>query len=117
LTYDRAVDTAPAWSPDGRQIAFVSSRGNPAGNSSLYLMQADGSAPHRLNKDGPEALNEVAPAWSPSAQVLVFGASQVRSGAQGFQLHLIGVNGQAQTQIQLASPEPALTVASPAWQP
>ena len=36
---------APQWSPDGTEIAFTRSRGNVA---DLFVMNADGSNPHRL---------------------------------------------------------------------
>ena len=40
LTRHPANDCHPAWSPDGRRIAFVSRRD---GNSEIYVMNADGS--------------------------------------------------------------------------
>jgi Tol biopolymer transport system component len=39
----------PAWSPDGRSIAFVSDRD---GRYEVYLMNADGSGTRRLTEDG-----------------------------------------------------------------
>ena len=39
----------PAWSPDGRKIAFVSRRD---GNSEIYVMNADGSAQENLTRTG-----------------------------------------------------------------
>src|SRR5205807_246667 len=42
LTNNPAADSWPAWSPDGSEIAFLSSR-SPAG---MYVMNADGSNPH-----------------------------------------------------------------------
>ena len=38
----------PAWSPDGRTLAFESSRD---GNDEIYVMNADGSNRHRLTRD------------------------------------------------------------------
>ena len=40
LTSDPAVDFDPAWSPDGRRIAFVSDRD---GNREIYVMVVPGS--------------------------------------------------------------------------
>jgi len=39
LTYGEYDNTAPRWSPDGKQIAFISNRG---GNTSLWVVQIPG---------------------------------------------------------------------------
>ena len=44
-----APDDAPAWSPDGRKIAFVSDRD---GTFEVYVMNADGSGQQRLTQHG-----------------------------------------------------------------
>lgn len=59
-------DTAPAISPDSRQIAFMSRRD---GNWEIYLVNADGSNPQRLTDD---AADDGLPAWSPDGAVLAF---------------------------------------------
>jgi Tol biopolymer transport system component len=61
---------SPAWSPDGKQIAFV--RANWRGNyeRSLWVMDADGSAQQALVTHGPVG----APSWSPDGTQLAFGA-------------------------------------------
>ena len=51
LTDDPAVDTGPAWSPDGSQIAFNTGRWSPTPGkvtSSIALMNADGSHVRQL---------------------------------------------------------------------
>jgi TolB protein len=55
LTRGGANEFAPAWSPDGNRIAFISDRD---GNDQLYVMRADGSGIVRLtsgqaDKDTP----------------------------------------------------------------
>ena len=59
-------DEKPVWSPDGRQIAFVSNR---AGNYDIYVMQADGSGVRRLTSH--DAL-EHDPSWTPDGRAIVF---------------------------------------------
>jgi TolB protein len=49
LTTARGIDTQPAWAPNGRQIAFTSTR---SGSPQIYLMDADGSNVRRLTFDG-----------------------------------------------------------------
>ncbi len=59
LTRSPGGDGSPAWSPDGRKIAFISHRD---GNVEIYVMNADGSGQRRLtNSPEPERWF----AWSP----------------------------------------------------
>jgi len=56
----------PAVAPDGRRIAFVSSRD---GNPELYLMAPDGSDPQRLTH---WRRDDISPAWSPDGTRIAF---------------------------------------------
>ncbi len=56
----------PRFSPDGRQIAFVSDR---AGGDNLWIMNADGSEPYAVS-DEPEHIVHN-PAWSPDGNYLL----------------------------------------------
>lgn len=65
-------DTAPAVSPDGTKIAFMSSaRG--ATNWEIWVMNADGSDPKRLTENGS---NEGLPAWSPDGRSIAYVSDQ-----------------------------------------
>ena len=56
----------PAWSPDGRKLAFVSERD---GNAEIYVMNADGSAQENLTE---QPASDSHPSWSPNARKLAF---------------------------------------------
>ena len=60
LTDDPAVDIRPAWSPDGRRIAFNSDRAD--GEFDVFAMKADGSSARDLTDD-PNF--DFAPDWQP----------------------------------------------------
>lgn len=70
LTDHPADDLLPAWSPDGRYIAFVSARD---GNPEIYLMDTDGGRPRRLTND---PTGDWRPAWLPDSRRLVFTSSR-----------------------------------------
>ena len=59
LTTGSTIEAHPAWAPDGR-IAFASDRNAAsAGNTDVYVVNADGSNPVRLTTNGGTQ-----PAWS-----------------------------------------------------
>ena len=60
LTASDSGDDYPAWSPDGKKIAFMSRR---EGNGEIYVMDADGDNPIRLTNN--EFAGDGQPAWSP----------------------------------------------------
>ena len=62
LTKHQAEDRAPAWSPDGKRIAFYSNRG---GRDGIWVMNADGRNQKRLT-DGN------CPSWSPLGTHIAF---------------------------------------------
>ena len=71
LTDDSGASESPAWSPDGRHIAFSSRRDD---NWDIYLMEADGTNLRRLTNS---EFNE-SPAWSPDGRRIAF--SSFRDG-------------------------------------
>lgn len=60
-------NSAPAWSPNGHLIAFVSSR---AGSADVWVMRTNGSALRRITFAASS--NESAPAWSPNGGWIVY---------------------------------------------
>ena len=61
----------PAWSPDGRRLAFV--RGDGRSSGDVWLIDADPTAADRhLTKLTDEAGMEGAPAWSPDGRWIAY---------------------------------------------
>lgn len=66
LTFNKAIDTAPSWSPTSREIAFTSDRG---GTPQIYIMDAEGSNIRRISFGGSY---HDAPAWSPAGDRIAY---------------------------------------------
>jgi Tol biopolymer transport system component len=75
ITNNPADNSAPAWSPDGKQIAFTSTRD---GRPQIYVMPAPGSsldantagsAPRRVSQVGAA---DFSPTWSPDGNWIAF---------------------------------------------
>jgi Tol biopolymer transport system component len=71
---DGRDDFNPAWSPDGKTIAF--DRTDPPG---LWLMDADGSNPRRLETTSRACPHAYQPDWSPDGEWIVFARTCRRS--------------------------------------
>ncbi len=59
-------DSSPVWSPDGKTIAFISSRG---GDSQVYLLSMEGGEAHPLTKLSTGADLAI---WSPDGKTIAF---------------------------------------------
>ena len=73
----------PAFSPDGRQFAFMSNRD---GNPDLYVLNADGTGLRRLTN---HPMIDTSPTWSPNGQQIAFTSD--RTGTP--QIYVIGADG------------------------
>lgn len=70
LTNNPATDDSPAWSPDGKQIAFESDR---SGGRDIYLMNADGSNVRKLTDSSTFNSHFI---WSPDGAKIVYLSSE-----------------------------------------
>ena len=83
----------PSWSPDGKRIAFVSTR-DGWGNSNIYVMDADGSNQQRLT-DGPNG--DRYPSWSPDGQRIAF--ASIRDGNVMPEIYVMNADGSNQRRL------------------
>ncbi len=63
-------DATPAWSPDGRFLAFTSRRGEKQGDTTLHVLPVGGGGEVRTICTMPDGLGDVA--WSPDGHWLAF---------------------------------------------
>jgi hypothetical protein len=97
----KLADFEPAWSPNGKRIAFTSNRD---GNWEIYVMNADGSGVTRLTNN---AAWDWAPAWSPDGSKIAF--TSERDG--NFQIYVMSTTGTGVTRVTTDGGR------DPAWSP
>ncbi len=68
------VDTDPAWSPDGQQIAFVHTTFSESPENGVVVMPARGGTPRRLTPPSSKPTFYYLPEWSPAGDQIVYGS-------------------------------------------
>ncbi len=83
----------PAWSPDGKRIAYMSRGRNQFFD--LWTIPADGGSASRLT-DGADF--DYQPAWSPDGRTIAFGSGPIGVGGP-FNVHVIDSAGGSPRQL------------------
>lgn len=106
ITNDPADDRDPAWSPDGRAIAFVSKRDGPW---ELYIMDVETRRTTRMTSSTHFVGS---PTWSPDGAFLAFEGYNPDSG--GLDIYIMPVDRSSAPAPITTNPGPDF---SPAWEP
>lgn len=85
-------ENMPAFSPDGKQIAFTWNGGNDVGNFDIYLRMIGAGDPVRLTTNGAD---DLFPTFSPDGKRIAF----LRSHATSSEVYLISALGGAERKI------------------
>jgi Tol biopolymer transport system component len=101
------IDATPAWSPDGRRVAFTRSGAAQFGWGDVHVMDADGANVMRLT----QADHGRAPAWSPDGHRIVF--HDLCDGDSC--LHVRNASADGGIPVRLGNPRGYN--ADPAWSP
>jgi TolB protein len=104
ISHYPGIDTAPAWSPDGRFLAVTLAMGK--GNPDIYLIRRNGEVVERITHG--QAIDS-SPSFSPTGRQIAFMSDRLGSP----QLFVVDVDGLNASRI----PVPHNYADSPAWSP
>jgi dipeptidyl aminopeptidase/acylaminoacyl peptidase len=76
FTFSAKDESSPRWSPDGKQIAFLSNRDD---QQQIYVMHADGGEASAVTK-GKRSVHSFA--WSPDGKQIAYVAPNAKSDAE-----------------------------------
>src|SRR5437870_169246 len=87
ITMHQAHDTAPAFSPDGRWIAFSSNR---HGGYDVFVVSAQGGKPRRLTLDSAD---DMVSGWTPDGKSVLFTSKRSITFPREEELYTVPVEG------------------------
>jgi Tol biopolymer transport system component len=106
LTFFPSEEFDPAYSPDGKYIAFSSDR---SGTFDIWVMQSNGAIPIRLTTN--DRGDESSPAWSPDGTKIAY--TQYFTNSIAYRVQIIDLATKTVTTLPTGMSQTSL----PAWSP
>jgi len=103
VTVNGSLNILPAWSPDGRQLAYTSYRQPPPG---VYISAPYAMKNYRLTGAGSQAFG---PAWSPDGRRVAYAANT----GGNMEIFVAGSDGSGARKVTTSS----ASEAAPCWSP
>ena len=109
LTKNFRHDSDPAWSPDGKRIAYVSAMDR---NKEIHVMEVDGENQRRLTNSGNVHIHNWEPTWSPDGERIAFTSN--RDG--NLEIYVMNADGGNQQRLT-NSGDVRIHNWNPSWSP
>ena len=106
VTRGRGVEFDPTLSPDGKRVAWRSTRN---GNEEIRVANVDGSGVRNLTR---HPAGDYAPAWSPDGRKIAFASTRDNLGSHVWVMNADGTNAHLLTRVSAASIRPGLPTES-----
>jgi Tol biopolymer transport system component len=108
LTDDDIQNGSPAWSPDGKKIAYATV--NPFGRNDILVMDADGGNKTNITNNGSSS---GAPSWSPDGKKIAFASVRDASPSSAFNIYAINPDGTGLVRLTHLPGDNSIPVWSP----
>lgn len=93
----RYSNVDPAWSPDGRRIAFTRrDRASSGVSDEIWVMNGTGGHKHRVTGPGYHASPRDQPAWSPDGKRILFQFGTTMAACASLEIAVIAADGSGE---------------------
>jgi Tol biopolymer transport system component len=101
LTHNGDFDRNASWSPDGQRLVWeVGTSAKADSANGIWVMNADGTNPHKIPAPRTEWTYAYEPVWSPACNMIAY--SGFDSTACAYTLWVVSVNGAARRRLTSA---------------